>query len=181
MLKLINSLVPFFEDCYGRINVREYARAVKITPPTAAKILLKFNKEGLLKKEYFKNYHFYYANKDSKDFVDLSHIYWRMKLQNLTSSLKAELIAPTIVLFGSLAKAEVKQDSDVDLAIFSNENEFFPEKFEKELKRKIQVFFFPAIESIKSKELANNILNGFVLEGRLWIGKNVIQKELLKK
>ena len=56
MLNIINNLKPFFEDCYGRINVREYARIIKISPPTASKILLELNKEGLLLMENDKNY-----------------------------------------------------------------------------------------------------------------------------
>ena len=48
MLKIINNLKPFFEDCYRRINIREYSRLMKISPPTASKLLYKFNKEGLL-------------------------------------------------------------------------------------------------------------------------------------
>jgi hypothetical protein len=41
------------------------------------------------------------------------------------------------------------------------------EKFEKKLKRKIQIFFFDSLTEIKNKELLNNILNGCVLEGKL--------------
>jgi len=46
MLNIINSLMPFFEDCYRRINVREYSRLRKSSPPTASKILFELNKEG---------------------------------------------------------------------------------------------------------------------------------------
>ena len=51
MLKIIYILKPFFEDNYRRINVREYARLQKISPPTASKILEQMHKEKLLKKE----------------------------------------------------------------------------------------------------------------------------------
>ena len=55
MLNIINSLKPFIEDCYRRINVREYARIMKISPPTASKILFELNKEELLSIEKDRN------------------------------------------------------------------------------------------------------------------------------
>ena len=167
MLNIINNLKPFFEDCYGRINVREYARIIKISPPTASKILLELNKEGLLLMENDKNYIFYYANKNNKLFVDLSRIYWNLKLDNLVGFLNKNITSPTIILFGSLSKAETKEDSDIDLCIIGHKKELNLKNLENNLKRKIQLFFFISIRDIKNKELANNIINGCILEGRL--------------
>lgn len=167
MLNIINNLKPFFEDCYRRINVREYSRLMKISPPTASKILSEFNKKALLSKEEHRNYIYYYANKNSKDFIDLSRIYWRLKFSDLIGYLKKELLSPTIILFGSLGKAETKHDSDVDLCIITHKKEINISKFEKKLKRNIQLFFFNSIKEIKNKELANNILNGYILEGKI--------------
>lgn len=167
MLEIINNLEPFFEDCYRRINVREYSRITKKSPPTASKILNEFHKKGLLKKENYLNYMFFYANSENQKFIDLSKIYWSYKLNDLTNFLDKNLVDPTIVLFGSLAKAEVKKESDVDLAIFANKKELDLKKYEKKLKRNIQVFWFKSINEIKDKELANNIINGFKLKGDL--------------
>jgi|SRR3989338_2810747 len=167
MLNIINNLKPFIEDCYRRINVREYSRLRKISPPTASKILFELNKEGLLLIEKDRNYIFYYANKNSKIFVDLSRIYWNVRLNNLVDFLNKNLTNPTIVLFGSLSKAETKNDSDIDICIIGHKKELNIKHFEDSLKRKIQLFFFSSIEDIKNKELANNIINGYILEGRL--------------
>src|SRR3989338_4959978 len=84
MLKIFNNLKPFFEDCYRRYSVREYARSFKISPPTASKILKKFNKEGLLKVTKENNYLFFWANKENKVFITLSRI-----IAGLTSILFA--------------------------------------------------------------------------------------------
>ena len=167
MLNIINNLKPFIEDCYRRINVREYSRLLKISPPTASKILFEFNKEGLLLIEKDRNYIFYYANKNDKIFVDLSRIYWDLRLDNLVNFFNKNLTNPTIILFGSLSKAETKNDSDIDICIIGHKKEFDLKNFEKNLKRKIQLFFFSSIKDIKNKELANNIINGYMLEGRL--------------
>jgi len=167
MLNIINNLKPFFEDCYRRINVREYSRIIKISPPTASKLLLRFYKEGLLLREEDRNYIYYYANKKSRDFIDLSRIYWRNKLSEVLDYLDKTLLNPTVILFGSLAKAETKSDSDVDLCVIAYKKRIRVINFEKKLKRKIQMFFFQSIKNIKNKELANNIINGYVLNGRI--------------
>jgi len=167
MLKIINSLEPFFEDCYRRINVREYAKIIHISPPTASKTLDLYHHEGLLSKERFRNYIMFYANKDNKQFTDLSRMYWDIKLKELVDFMEKKLTSPTIILFGSLSKAEAKQDSDIDLAVFAHKKDLKIGIFEKELKRKIEIFWFNSLKNIKSKELANNIINGYILKGHL--------------
>ena len=167
MLNIINNLKPFFEDCYRRINVREYSRLMKISPPTSSKLLLSYNKEGLLLIEKDKNYIYYYANKNNKDFIDLSRIYWRAQFLDILDYLNKNLLSPTIILFGSLAKAETKHDSDIDLCIIANKKELKLLEFERKLKRKIQLFFFDSIKDINNKELTNNIINGYILNGRI--------------
>ena len=167
MLNIIDNLKPFIEDCYRRINVREYSRLMKVSPPTASKILSEFNKEELLEIEKDRNYIFYHANKNNKLFIDLSRIYWKIKLEKLINFLNKNIINPTIILFGSLSKGETKNDSDLDICIIGHKKELNLKDFENNLKRKIQLFFFTSIEDIKNKELANNIINGYILNGRL--------------
>lgn len=167
MFNKINNLKIFFEDCYRRVNVREYARINKISPATASKLLGNYTKEGLLKRETFKNYIFYYTNQKSKDFIDLSRIYWRERLKDFIDEIDEKVHNPTIVLFGSLSKAEVKEDSDVDIAIFSGEVEINFEKYEKKIRRNIQVFWFKSIENVKNEHLRKNIINGYILRGKL--------------
>ncbi len=169
MLRIINDLRPFFEDCYARINIRQYARLAKTTPPTASALLKSYEKEGLLLKEKDRNYIKFYANKDSPIFIGLSRMYWQFALEELVKLLESSLISPTIVLFGSLSKAEAKPDSDIDLAIFAYKKVVDLSRFEKRLKRKIQVFWYSSIKDIGSKELANNMINGHVLTGRLML------------
>lgn len=167
MLNIINNLKPFIEDCYRRINVREYSRLTKISPPTASKILSKFNQEGLLLTEKDRNYIFYYTDKNNKIFIDLSRLYWRLKLSKIIEFFNKSLTNPTLILFGSLSKAETRGNSDIDICIIGHKKEIKINEFEDNLKRKIQLFFFNSIKDIKNKELANNIINGYVLEGRL--------------
>ena len=82
MLKIINDLVLFFKDHSRKINVREYARLMKISPPTASKLLSEYEKEGLLLKEKFRNFIFYSANSRNLNFKDLEKIYCRENKKN---------------------------------------------------------------------------------------------------
>ena len=168
MLDIFNELKPFFHDSYRRINVREYARLAKISPPSASKMLASFEKSGLRKREKERRYIYYYANRESHLFVGLSRLYWEEEFERcgLISHIERELIEPLIVLFGSFSKAEIKRDSDIDIAVFSvSTKNVRLERFEGRLGRKIQMFAYKNMEDAKSRELLNNIMNGFILRG----------------
>ena len=168
MLKIFNDMEPFFEDSYRRINVREYARLQKISAPTAATLLQQYSRENLLKMERERQYLFYTANKESHLFIDLAKIYWKTAFEKagLLDFLEKELVSPLIILFGSLAKAEVTPTSDIDLAVFTATNkELSLHVFEKKLKRPIQLFLFHEKADVKNDELLNSILNGYRLRG----------------
>ena len=166
MLNIINNLSPFFEDCYRRIGVREYAKIIKVSPPTASKILSEYQREGLLKKQEDRNYLFFFADKENKTFTDISRIYWRIKLKDIIEKIEENTTNPIIILFGSLSKAEATKNSDIDIAIISSKKEINLKDYEKRLKREIQIFWFDSFDKI-DKELRNNILNGYILSGKI--------------
>ncbi len=167
MLKIFKDLGLFFEDNYRRISVREYASWRKVSPPTASTLLKSYSAEGLLNVEKDRNYLFFYARKENPHFISLSRMYWQQKLEPLVQYFEKNLVNPTIILFGSLSKAEATPASDIDLVIFAPKKDLRLESFEKKLQRKIEIFWFSSVSAIPSKELANNMLNGLILKGRL--------------
>lgn len=75
---------------------------------------------------------------------------------------------PTLIVFGSYSKGEDTEESDIDLYLeTSSKKEINLEVFEKKLKRNISIIRQRNINELKNKELANNILNGIVLNGYL--------------
>ena len=48
MLDIFNRLKPFFEDTAAEISVRQYAKSIRVSPPTASKVLKELHKENLL-------------------------------------------------------------------------------------------------------------------------------------
>ena len=167
MLNIINNLKPFFEDCYRRISVREYARILKISPPNASVILNNFVKEGLLLKEEDRRYHFFSVNRKSKMFVKLQQLYYQGKFKSLFEEIEKEFVSPVIILFGSFAKTEVSKNSDIDIAVFSvSKKKINLKKYEKKYGREIQLFVFKDRKKLeKNEDLLNNILNGFIVSG----------------
>ena len=83
MLEIINSLKPFFEDCYTELGVREYSRKIKVSPPTASKMLKEFESEGFLNKRIERGYLLFRTNKENLNLKTLSKIYWAEKLNKL--------------------------------------------------------------------------------------------------
>lgn len=170
MLKEINNLKPFFEDITRELAVREYARLLRISPPAASKTLKSYAKQGILKSRKERRALLFKVNTGSRLFKDLMILYNKIKIENsgLVDELEKKFNYPIIILFGSFAKAENIPESDIDLCIISMEKKQVSlEKFENELKHKIQIFNFTSISKIENKELLNNILNGVILRGEV--------------
>jgi DNA-binding transcriptional ArsR family regulator len=167
MLRIINDLKLFFEDCYREISVREYARAMMITAPTASKILKCFAEEGLLHRKDERGFIFFRTNRESLVLRDLSRIYWSEKLYGLVEHIVDSVHPNSIVLFGSLSKLEVSGKSDIDIALFGSfKKELNLKKFEKKLGKEIQTFVFESLDKV-SKNLKTSIVNGYALKGVL--------------
>jgi len=168
MLKIFNDLKVFFEDCYREVNVREYARFLGASPPTASSLGTSYVREGILIKELRRGNLLFRANTENRVFMHLGSLYWQNVLfkSGLLTALQDTFYPRAIVLFGSLAKAEATTDSDIDVVVFSDSSKKIDlSSYEKKMGRKVQLFFFPSLKSIPSDKLRDNILNGFVLFG----------------
>jgi len=171
MFKNINILKIFFEQPSNKFNVREVARLVKISPATASKKLQELAKISILKQEKERMLLFYRANLESDLYKDMKAFYniRKIKESGLLDELNKFYFKPTVVFFGSASKGLDTETSDLDLLILSEKKAGFPqmEKFEKKLRKSLQLFVFKTIKEIKNKELINSIINGVVLQGEL--------------
>ncbi|SRR3989338_714735 len=159
MLKILNDLSFFFEDNYRDIHVRAYAKIKRISPPTASALLEHYCKEGLLLKETDKRHNLYKANRENPLFRHLQRAYWQDRLTPLLAFIEKEYLNPVVILFGSASKAEITEESDIDLAVFTpTEKELNLEDFSRSLKRPIQLFRFDDQKSVKNPHLLANIL-----------------------
>ncbi|MCD6547731.1 MAG: nucleotidyltransferase domain-containing protein [Nanoarchaeota archaeon] len=173
MLENINIAKIFLTYPTREFNVREIARMSKVSPPTASKILNKLKRKGFLKVRKERIMKLYSANLESNLYRD-TKVYFNIRTlreSGLISFLNTFYLKPTIVLFGSAARGMDTETSDFDLLIISERKEVAEiKKFEKKIKRSIQLFVVDKISSIKNKHLINNIVNGITIQGEIkWI------------
>lgn len=94
---------------------------------------------------------------------------YRLERYLIIEILKETFQAETIVLFGSFAKGEDIEESDIDILVITNQKkkESIEDSlgvFEKALNRKINLHILPSLEN-SSKEFKNAVANGIVLYG----------------
>ena len=158
----------FFINPTAKIRVREIERTLKLPLPSVIRYCKELEKESILTTIKTGNVNFYTANRGSEKYLLEKKLY-NIKMiyeSGLIEHLKRELSNPAIVLFGSFAKGEDTEESDIDLYIETpSKKEIILEKFEKLLKRRIQVFQHKNLNELSNPHLANNVINGFLLNG----------------
>ena len=155
----------FFLHPTAKLRVREIERTLKLPLPSVIRYCRELQKEGILRTEIIGKATFYTASK-SEAYLLEKKLYNIKTLYDsgLVDYLRQELSNPAIVLFGSYAKGEDIEQSDIDLYIETPSGKKVNlEKFEIILKRKIQVFQHRNIKNITNPHLANNIINGITL------------------
>jgi len=175
MDKIISILAPFFEQPFTSFHIREIAKKTKINHTTIRQHLLKLAKEEyLLHNKNTYPYDTYIANHTSSKFHNLKLFFNLEKIRksNLLEKINKAYDKPLIILFGSYAKAQDDEKSDIDLAILTpitKEMTFLD--CEKIINRKISLHLYtPQLwETTKKKNpyLINNMCNGIILSGQL--------------
>jgi predicted nucleotidyltransferase len=118
----------FYEDKNLSIHLREIARKTKLHEPSVTKFLNQLEKEKILKSKKEANLKKYYINKSKTTFLAFQ-TFDVEKLEKLPSirkdaikiylnSLKEKPVFA--ILFGSTAKENYKDDSDIDILIITN-------------------------------------------------------------
>ncbi len=180
MVKKVNSLEKnygsvlrlFLKSPTKKYHIREVAEDLKISPRTAKKYLERLKEAGLLKLKKEKLYDNYVANTESQAFRD-EKLFFNvdtLRKSGLVDFIEREMNYPAIILYGSCGRGEDMENSDIDIFIIAKKCEKINvSAFEKELGREIHIMCMPEREFKKgqSKELQNNVLNGFVLSGFL--------------
>lgn len=158
----------YFVNPTSKLRVREIEKLLKLPLPSVIRYCKDLQKEGILTTIITGKVVFYTGNRANNNFLLEKKLYNIKSLyeSGLIEYLKIELSNPAIIVFGSYSKGEDTETSDIDLYIETpSKKETQLEKFEKILKRKIQIFKHKEIHEIKNKELADNIINGIVLNG----------------
>jgi len=164
----------FFDNPTNKLRVRQIEKKLNLSFPSVIFYCKKLKNDGILKTVEVSNVVFYTADRDNQNYLLEKKFY---NIKNLYNSdfidyIKTELSNPVIVVFGSYAKGEDIESSDIDLYIETpSKKEVNLEKYEKILKRRIQLFVHRDINEIRNKELKNNIVNGSILNNFLEVFK----------
>lgn len=157
-------------------NMREIARALKVSPTAVSNSLPALEKEGLIKlvKSKKMNLSSVEFNRDSQEAVEFKRaLNLRIVYESgLARFLEDNFPGSTIILFGSYSRGDdvwTNEDeghkSDVDIAVIgSKERQIKLTEFDKKLERTVFINFYQSLKSIH-KDLRDNILNGIVLAG----------------
>ncbi len=156
----------FFLNPTSKIRVRQIEKTLNLPLPSVIRYCKELTKEGILTIVKTGNVIFYTADRSNEKFLlekklfNIRQIYQ----SGLIDYFRKELSNPVIVLFGSYAKGEDIETSDIDIYIETpSKKETSLDEFERELQRKIQIFQHRSITEIKNSHLANNIINGIAL------------------
>lgn len=159
-------LAHFFTHPTTQFHMRELSRQTNFSMPTIVSATKLLEKQNLIHKTKIANLSLFQANRDNTTFLNLKRIHNLEQIfaSGLITYIKHELSNPGIVLFGSFAKGEDVEESDIDLYIETpSKKQLNFIKYEKVLKRKIQVFQHKNLKELTNPHLANNIVNGTTL------------------
>jgi predicted nucleotidyltransferase len=172
MLKNYNKykvLKVFFDNPLpeGGYGLREISRLISLSPLSVRLYLEELEKESLILKKTLHGRPVYFGNRDSEDFRLYKKTSTVLELhESGLVSFLWEIMPEAIILFGSAAQGEDTIDSDIDIYVAARHRSLDLRRYEKVLKRRINLFFEAHFTKL-SNELKNNILNGIVLKGYL--------------
>ena len=153
-------------------HFEDVVKQTKVTRAVANKWLRKYCEEELLKRvKENKRFPYFTAGSNNPAYQAKKRIYALEQLYQ--SGLIAQLIslknAKTIILFGSIAKGDWYKNSDIDIFIYGNPKGFEKEKYEKKLKKSIELHVFESKKEIREVKtgLINNVINGYLIKGQL--------------
>lgn len=162
----------FFQEPTKEHGLLEVSRITKIAHTSVKKHLETLKKEGIIsgriEKKGSRAYPLYKAKQENNVFRNYKKIYNFAELINsgIIDFIKHNLMPKSIALFGSYQKGEDIESSDIDLFVETEQKKIDLSRFEKRLKRKIQLHFKDNFKKYPA-ELKNNIINGAVIEGYL--------------
>ncbi|MFH1588512.1 MAG: nucleotidyltransferase domain-containing protein [Candidatus Diapherotrites archaeon] len=164
----------FFENPFKEFHLRGVAKECDVAPMTAKNQLDKFMKEGFVEKNKKANLVLFKANAGNKRFqlLKISFSLEKIEKSRLLEKLESEFSPLSIVLFGSTARGEDSNESDLDLLIISkNKKDLDLSRFEKKLKREINYSIYNSVEWSKKAKEDKPFYQRILIEGISLIGE----------
>lgn len=159
-------LKVFLDSSTEEFGLREISRIAKIAPASTINYLKEFEKNELVRKLNKKGKPVYRAERDNENFIFYKKLSVLYELHNsgLIDYLWQKLAPKSLILYGSSAKGESVEESDLDIFVVGKEKKINLEEFEKKINKNIHLIFDHDVRNIP-KELKNNLINGIILKG----------------
>ncbi|MFA5485301.1 MAG: nucleotidyltransferase domain-containing protein [Candidatus Pacearchaeota archaeon] len=163
-------LSVFFENPSKKFNLKEISTMLNLAHTSVKNELNSLIKQKFILVDFElrgkRKFPYYFVNLSNDSFFRFKKLYNLFILYDsgVIEFLKNKIMPNSIVLFGSFSRGEDLEESDIDLFIESEIKVIDLKKFEKKLKRKINLNFNSNINNLK-KPFLNNLINGIVLYG----------------
>lgn len=145
-------------------TIREIAKRLNISPPTASSISKKLEKIDLVRLQREKAQYKVFGSVESETFKDIKRIFNIFSLLPLKNFLIKKFNPNLIAVYGSYSMGEDVENSDIDIFVDSLRKKLVSlSKFEKELGRSIHLLV-DKFENLP-KDLKADIINGVILYG----------------
>jgi len=162
----------FFDQPAQQHYLNEISRKSDLSHTSVKKHLQALKEEELIEKHVeekgSREYPRYVAEQETEDykFYKKLDLLDRLRTTGLLDYLEDNLFPDCIVLFGSAARGEDIETSDVDLFVQAKDKKLDIEEFEDKLNRKLELHLKEELADLP-QELKNNLANGIVLQGFL--------------
>jgi predicted nucleotidyltransferase len=158
------TLEVFFTEPTILHFVKEISRKIKIAPTSIKRNVEFLLEENLIIKKESKPFSGYVANRDNKQFIFLKKVYNLFSLEEIKNFVEQTICPKLFVVFGSYSLGEDIENSDIDLFMISKIKKLDLAKFEKKLKKEINLIVIDEFKKLE-KPLQNKIHNGIILCG----------------
>ena len=158
-------LKVFLDNPTEGFRLRELSRKVGIAPTSISNYLNQLKKEGLITIQIKEGINYYKANRDNTKFAIYQKISNQYELygSGVIDAIWEESNPEAVIFYGSYAKGEAIENSDLDIFVVGKQKEINLEKYEKILGKKIHLIFM--LRDKIPNELKNNLANGIIMKG----------------
>jgi len=166
----------FFREPTVRHSLKDVSRKSYLAHTSVKSYLTILLKENIIERQVEKRgkraFPFFIAKRDHPTYIlyKKEYNFFILSSSGILEFLRDHLTPKSIILFGSYARGDDRESSDIDLFIESKSSTLSLEKFEKILGREIELHFQENFNTYPS-ELKNNIINGQILYGYLEVFK----------
>ncbi len=157
----------FFDDPNKKFQLRELSRQTDISLPSVKRYVAELKNLNLIK-EIRGGIYIGYKSSYTKDYKILKRndMLLRLEESGLINNIEKTFTPNCIVLYGSAIEGTDDERGDIDLFVQSSKKNINLKKYEKKIKRKINILFEPDIKKINDS-LKNTLANGIILKGFL--------------